>query len=81
MRTVKKDKKTPKSGKRTKEHCGLVSTERLEIPVHKYDAEVFGMLIQFIHSGTAYITAETVTGEFNNLRMINQKEFPAWVSV
>ncbi|WAQ94468.1 GPRS-like protein [Mya arenaria] len=35
---------------------------RLAIPVHKYDAEVFRMLIQFIHCGTATITDQTVTG-------------------
>ncbi|WAQ94463.1 hypothetical protein MAR_006934 [Mya arenaria] len=35
---------------------------RLTIPVHKYDAEVFRMLMQFIHCGTATITDQTVTG-------------------
>ncbi|WAQ94472.1 hypothetical protein MAR_006943, partial [Mya arenaria] len=35
---------------------------RLTIPVHKYDAEVFRMLIQFIHCGAATITDLTVTG-------------------
>ncbi|WAQ94471.1 hypothetical protein MAR_006942 [Mya arenaria] len=35
---------------------------RLTIPVHKYEAEVFRMLIQFIHCGAATITDLTVTG-------------------
>ncbi|WAQ94458.1 GPRS-like protein [Mya arenaria] len=35
---------------------------RLTIPIHKYDAEVFRMLIQFIHCGTATINDQTVTG-------------------
>ncbi|XP_045167803.1 serine-enriched protein-like [Mercenaria mercenaria] len=36
--------------------------DRLIIPVRKYDAEVFRMLIQFVHSGTATITDSTVFG-------------------
>ena len=66
MRKEKKDKKKPsKSGKRNKGQCGIVSNERLVIPVHKYDAEVFRMLIQFVHTGTAYVTTENVTGELD----------------
>ncbi|WAQ94459.1 GPRS-like protein [Mya arenaria] len=34
----------------------------ITIPVHKYDAEVFRMLIQFIHSGAATINDQTVAG-------------------
>jgi hypothetical protein len=36
---------------------------RLTIPVRKYDTEVFRMLIQFVHSGTATITDTAVFGE------------------
>ncbi|WAQ94469.1 GPRS-like protein [Mya arenaria] len=35
---------------------------RLAIPIHKYDAEVFRTLIQFIHCGSAIITDQTITG-------------------
>ncbi|XP_060581012.1 serine-enriched protein-like, partial [Ruditapes philippinarum] len=35
---------------------------RLTIPVRKYDTEVFRMLIQFVHSGTATITDTAVFG-------------------
>ncbi|XP_045167806.2 serine-enriched protein-like [Mercenaria mercenaria] len=36
--------------------------DRLTIPVRKYDAEVFRMLMQFVHSGTATISDSTVFG-------------------
>ena len=58
----KKEKKPVKSGGLNKGHCGLVSSERLLIPVQKYDAEVFRMLIQFVHTGTAYVTQQSVAG-------------------
>ena len=73
MRKEKKDKKTSKSGKRNKGQCGMVSNERLVIPVHKYDAEVFRMLIQFVHTGTAYVTTENVTGELDRFDKKLQK--------
>ena len=61
----KKPKKLSKSSKKSRATtCGI--TERLVIPVRKYAAEVFRMLVQFVHSGSAYITQENVSGNFYN---------------
>ena len=38
------------------------SSERIDIPVRKYDPEVFRMLIEFVHSGVVTVTMETVAG-------------------
>ena len=38
------------------------SSERVTIPVRKYDPKVFRMLIEFLHSGVVNITIETVPG-------------------
>ena len=57
----KKAKKSSKSSKKSRATTsGFI--ERLVIPVRKYDAEVFRMLVQFVHSGSAYITQENVSG-------------------
>ena len=70
MRKEKKDKKPskPRSSKHNKGQNwnGFVPMERLVIPIQKYDAEVFRMLIQFVHTGTAYITQQNVAGKLNN---------------
>ena len=58
----KESKKIKKSSKSSK--CSG-SCERLMIPVRKYDAEVFHMLIKFVHSGSAYITHENVSGNLS----------------
>ena len=39
-------------------------SDRLTIPVRKYDPEVFRMIILFIHCGTAIISDKTVSGKF-----------------
>ena len=56
--------KTKMSSK--KQSVGLACTisERLTIPIKKYDSEVFRLLVQFIHCGTVNITEETVAGLF-----------------
>ncbi|KAH3706439.1 serine-enriched protein-like isoform X2 [Dreissena polymorpha] len=40
------------------------SSEKLVIPVRKYDAEVFRLLVQFVHCGTVNINEDTVVGLF-----------------
>jgi len=40
-------------------------TDRLTIPVRKYDAEVFRMLIQFVHSGIVTINDKNVCGKLS----------------
>ena len=64
----KDSKKASKLSKPSKKSRATTSriTERLVIPVRKYDAEVFRMLVQFVHSGSAYITQENVSGNFYN---------------
>ena len=64
---AKKQKRPLKSKSRDKRQCSL--TERLMIPVHEYDVEVFHMLLQFVHTGTAYVTQQNVSGEFANDRL------------
>ena len=61
----------PKKIKKNKKSTGKKSvgisrslSERLVIPVKKYDSEVFRMLIQFVHCGSVNITEDTVAGKF-----------------
>ena len=56
MQTSKQSKKTigPSSSLLTK----------MVIPVRKYDAEVFRMLLDFVHCGTVNISEDTVAGKF-----------------
>ena len=76
MHKDKKEKKSTKSLKRRRPES--VSIERLQIPVQRYDAEVFRMLIQFIHSGTAYITAENVSGNVSTLSILFEDKFSSF---
>ena len=64
---MRNDKKGRKSSKSKRGRSETVTRERLQIPVRRYDAEVFRMLIQFIHSGTAYITVENVSVNVANV--------------
>ncbi|XP_060560656.1 uncharacterized protein LOC132720519 [Ruditapes philippinarum] len=63
-------KRNAKSNKKSKKGtCKAVGrgrslSQRLVIPVKKYDSEVFRMLVQFIHCGIVNITEETVAGLF-----------------
>jgi hypothetical protein len=59
-RNAGKNKKTKKT---TSVGIGRTLSERLVIPVKKYEPEVFRMLIQFVHCGSATITENTVAGE------------------
>jgi hypothetical protein len=58
-RNARKSKKTKKT---TSVGIGRSLSQRLVIPVKKYHAEVFRMLIQFVHCGSATITEDTVAG-------------------
>lgn len=62
-RTVKNNKKSKKNTCNKSFGIGRSVSERLVIPVKKYDSEVFRMLVQFIHCGSVNITEDTVTGE------------------
>ncbi|XP_060565768.1 serine-enriched protein-like [Ruditapes philippinarum] len=55
-------KKNKKSKKNATVGIGRSLSQRLIIPVKKYDSEVFRMLVQFIHCGSVNITEETVAG-------------------
>ena len=80
MRKDKKEKKSTKSTKSLKKRRPeSVPIERLQIPVQRYDAEVFRMLIQFIHSGTAYITVENVSGNFSTLSILFEDKFSSFL--
>ena len=59
---VKKDKRSSKSTKKSHMTTSGLHKQRLLIPVRKYDSEVFRMMIQFVHTGSAYITDENVSG-------------------
>ena len=59
---VKKVKRSLKSMKKSHMTTSGLYKQRLLIPVRKYDSEVFRMMIQFVHTGSAYITDENVSG-------------------
>ena len=62
-RNAKKNKKSKKSTCNQSVGIGRSLSQRLVIPVKKYDSEVFRMLVQFIHCGSVNITEETVAGK------------------
>ncbi|XP_045167802.2 serine-enriched protein-like [Mercenaria mercenaria] len=63
-RNAKKNKKSKKNTCNRSVGIGRSLSQRLVIPVKKYDSEVFRMLVQFIHCGSVTITEETVAGLF-----------------
>ncbi|XP_060565692.1 uncharacterized protein LOC132724751 [Ruditapes philippinarum] len=62
MEAADQEKKNKKSKKNATVGIGRSLSQRLIIPVKKYDSEVFRMLVQFIHCGSVNITEETVAG-------------------
>lgn len=58
-----KNKKSKKSSTNRSVGIGRSLSEKLVIPVKKYDSEVFRMLVQFIHCGSVNITEDTVAGK------------------
>ncbi|XP_053374297.1 serine-enriched protein-like [Mercenaria mercenaria] len=61
---AKKNKKSKKNTCNRSVGISRSLSQRLVIPVKKYDSEVFRMLVQFIHCGSVTITEETVAGLF-----------------
>ena len=59
--TEKSKKNTKKCAPKSPSLCRSLS-DRLVIPVKKYDPEVFRGLIHFVHCGSITITEETVAG-------------------
>ncbi|XP_045177958.2 serine-enriched protein-like [Mercenaria mercenaria] len=59
-----KKKKAKKTKYNQSVGIGRSLSQRLVIPVKKYDPDVFRMLVQFIHCGSVNITEETVAGLF-----------------
>ncbi|XP_060595374.1 serine-enriched protein-like [Ruditapes philippinarum] len=69
MEAADKERNAKSNKKSKKSTCKAVGigrslSQRLVIPVKKYDSEVFRMLVQFIHCGIVNITEETVAGLF-----------------
>ena len=62
---VKKVKRSLKSTKKSHTTTSGLHKQRLLIPVRKYDSEVFRMMVQFVHTGSAYITDENVSGNLH----------------
>jgi hypothetical protein len=69
MEAADKERNAKSNKKSKKSTCKAVGigrslSQRLVIPVKKYDSEVFRMLVQFIHCGIVNITEETVAGKY-----------------
>ncbi|KAH3807663.1 hypothetical protein DPMN_136010 [Dreissena polymorpha] len=53
-----------------------LSSEKLKIPITNYDAEVFRLLVEFIHCGEVNINEDTVAGLFCGATQFEVPELP-----
>lgn len=63
-RKTKPCKKSKKNTRIESAGIGQSFSQKLEIPVKKYDSEAFRMLVEFIHCGSVNITEDSVAGKF-----------------